>query len=146
MQDPDRAAEREAVADRLEKAGRHTVFIVIPLAVIAAVDLATGSLTGERRIDLVLLAAAAMSLWANVSIRRTARRIRSGESFERPGAARWISLVASSSVTLAFAVGVGYLIGGWVGAVVLPAFVIVVTAGSVAIGMRRRRRMRVERG
>ncbi len=144
MQDPDRAAEREALAGLLDKSARHMVIVVLFLAAIAAVDLATGSLLADKRLDLVLLGGTALGLWGAYSIRGTARRIRAGEPSERPSAARWAALVASYAASLAFAAAVGYLIGGWVVAVVLVSVVIVLTAFTFVIGTRRGRRMRAE--
>jgi hypothetical protein len=43
--------------------------------------------------------------------------------------------------TLALIASFGYLIGGWVPAVVLPSATIVLMAGSAAIGIRRGRRI-----
>jgi hypothetical protein len=138
--DPDRAAEREATANRLDKAARHIVIGVIPLAVIAVVDLASGSLMDDKRLDLVVLAGMATGLWGAFSTRKMARRIRSGEPAERPSTARLVAAIASTFLSLAFPAVVGYLVGGWVAAVVLLSFMIVLTACSIAIGLRRRRR------
>ena len=140
MVDPDRTAEREAVAARMDKAARLAAICVIPLALIAAVDLASGSLLDDKRIDLVLLAATAMALWGLFSIGGVTRRIRSGEPAERLSTAGWIAVVASCFLTLAFTAGVGFLLGGRLLAVVLVSFVIVLTGWSVARGKRRRRR------
>jgi hypothetical protein len=53
--------------------------------------------------------------------------------------------LASFAATLALTAGLGYLVGGWVLAVVLPSATIVVMAGSAAIGIGRERRVARER-
>src|SRR5437764_2011728 len=109
------------LAAKLARYSRHAVLGVIPLAVIAAIDLITGSLTADRRIDYALLAATAMGLWSALAQRRLARRFRSGAFPQRPTPLLVVKAVASVVVSLAVSVGMGYLIGGWAFAVELPA-------------------------
>jgi hypothetical protein len=134
-------SERTKVADRLDRSARHLLLAIIPTALIPAVDLPTGWLTGDRRIDIALLAAVAMALWRAYSLRRLARRLRSGEVARRPTRRRWVLSLASMAPPLALSAGIGYLIGGWVPALVVPSATIVLMAGSAAIGIRRRRRI-----
>jgi peptidoglycan/LPS O-acetylase OafA/YrhL len=137
-------ASRNKFAERLNRYSRHAVLGVIPLALIAVIDLLTGSLTADRRIDYALLAAAAMGLWSAFAQRRLARRFRSGTFPQRATPMLVVKAVASVLLALALGVGMGYLIGGWVLAVVLPAAATVLIAFAVFWG-RRQRRGRTER-
>jgi hypothetical protein len=57
----------------------------------------------------------------------------------------WARAVASIVASFGFCVFVGYLIGGWVGAVVLSSAMFALTSVSIGIGLRRRRRIQSER-
>jgi hypothetical protein len=72
-------AERIKLADRFDRYSRHVLLVIVPIAVIAALDLATGWLTGDRLIDVALLGAVALALWGAYSLRRLARRFRAEE-------------------------------------------------------------------
>jgi hypothetical protein len=133
--------ERTKFADRLERDARYLMLALIPIALIAIVDLSTGSLLDDRRIDIALLAGTAMAVWGAHSHRRMAERLRSGGFAERPTRRQWVLQLASVAVLLGLCAGMGYLIGGWVPAVLLPAATIILTAGSAAVGIRRRRRI-----
>ena len=133
--------DRREFADRLDRSTRYLVLAIIPIALIAVVDLTTGWLIDERRMDIALLAAVAMVLWGAYSFRRLAGRLRAGDFGRRPTRRKWVIELVETAVLLAVCAAIGYLIGGWVPAVVLPAAVIVVTAGSTAVGIRRRRRI-----
>jgi hypothetical protein len=133
--------ERSKFADRLDRSVRHLVLALIPIALIAVVDLSTGSLIDDRRIDIALLAATAMGLWGAYSLGRIAGRFRAGNVGWRNTRRQWVLQLASVAVLLGLCAGMGYLIGGWVPAVLLPAVTIVLTAGSAAVGIRRRRRI-----
>jgi hypothetical protein len=106
---------------------------------IATIDVLTGSLTANRRIDYALLAAAAMGLSSAFWQRRFARRFRSGAFAQRATAMLVVKAVASVLVSLAVSVGMGYLIVGWVFAVVLPASATVLIAFAFIWGRRQRR-------
>lgn len=140
MQDPS-PAERTQVAERFDRYARHVLLAIIPIALIAAVDLPTGWLIDDRRIDIALLAAVAMALWGAYSLRRLGSRLRTGEFARRPTRRSWVLSLTSMAATLALTAVIGYLIGGWVAAVVLPSATIVLMAVSAAIGIRRRRRI-----
>lgn len=140
MQDPS-PAERTQVAERFDRYARHVLLAIIPIALIAAVDLPTGWLIDDRRIDIALLAAVAMALWGAYSLRRLGSRLRAGEPARRPTRRSWVLSLTSMAATLALTAVIGYLIGGWVAAVVLPSATIVLMAVSAAIGIRRRRRI-----
>jgi len=118
---------------------------VVPLALIAVVDLATGALTGDRRVDIGLLAAAALAGTSVISQRRLARRLRANDFPRRATTAQWVRAAASILVGLAFSAGVGYLIGGWIVAILLPAVTVLLTGFGVVRGLRKRRRLREER-
>ena len=139
--DPERRPDRELAADKLEKYGRRAILALVPLAVVAVVDFATGSLGGDRRGDVALLIVVALGLWAAYNTRRLARRFRSGALPERAKPAAWTRAAASVLVSLAFCVGVGYLLGGWTGAVLLSAVTTVLIGTAMGVGLRRRRRM-----
>jgi hypothetical protein len=106
-------ANRDKLAKKLNRYSRHAVLGVIPIALIAIIDLFTGSLTADRRIDYALLAAAPMGLWSAFWQRRFARRFRSGAFPERATPMLVVKAVASMGVSIAASVGMGYLIGGW---------------------------------
>lgn len=143
MTDADRIRERERenVANRLEKMVRHTPVLLAPFALVAVVDLVTGSVTGDSRIDVALLVAAALGLWGAYSTRQLARRLRSGNLPERATPTAWIRAAASMLVSLAVCAGVGYLLGGWTGAVLLSAVTIALIGVALGVGIRRRRRI-----
>jgi hypothetical protein len=132
-------ANRDKLAEKFNRYSRHAVLGVIPIALIAIVDLFTGSLTADRRIDYALLAAAAMGLWSAYSQRRLARRFRSGAFPQRATPMLVVKAVASTLLSLAVSAGMGYLIGGWVFAVVLPVAAIVLIAIAFIWGKRQRR-------
>src|SRR5438309_400236 len=94
--------EREKLAHRFDRYARRSVVALLPIGVIALVDLATGSLLDGRRLDIGLLAAAALGLSGTVSLRRIARRIRSGELARRSTPALWRQTVISIVASLGF--------------------------------------------
>lgn len=116
-----------------------------PLALIGLLDLATGWLVSDRRFDAALLALCVMAGLSVVSQRRLARRLRAGELQGRATRLQWARAVLSTLLGLTFSAGVGYLIGGTVVAILLPAVTIVLVAYSVARGLRKRRRVQAER-
>lgn len=72
-------AERAKVADRLDTMGRWMPVVMIPIALVALLDLATGWGANDRVIDLVLLGVVAFVIVDSFWLRRLARRMRSGE-------------------------------------------------------------------
>jgi hypothetical protein len=133
-------AERARIADRLERSTRHLGWGLAPLTLFAVVDLLTGWFTDDRRLDPLLLIAAAMGFWGLYSVRRLARRIRAGEP--KPPTRRSLLLaLAALAATLTLTTGMGYLVGGSVGAVVLPSATIALLMVSFAIGILRRQRI-----
>jgi hypothetical protein len=137
--DPVRTLEQEKLADRFDRYARHAVLGAIPIALIAVFDLATGSLTGDSRIDIALLGAAAMSFWSAFSLSRLGRRFRRGALPQRTGWMFWARSVAPIAASLGFSAGLGYLIGGWTLAVVLPSVTTALMGVAVGLGLRRRR-------
>ena len=133
--------ERTKFAGRLERDAGYLMLALIAIALIAIVDLSTGSLLDDRRMDVALLALTAMAFWGAHSLRRIAERLRSGDLARRPTRRQWALDLASIATLLAVCAGVGYLVGGWVAAVALPTATIVLTAAAAAVGLRRRRRM-----
>lgn len=132
-----------------ERYGRRTWLWTLPLLLIAAADLATGYLGGDRRIDVVLLAASAMSFYSSFSLRRLARRFGQPERQTPATPWAWMRGILSILVMLAAGTGLGYLIGGLVVAVVLPTATAAVMLFSTGPGLqlrRRRRRDELERG
>jgi len=134
-------AERDKLAHRFDRYARHSAVALLPIAVIALVDLATSSLLDDWRLDIGLLAAAALGLSGTVSLRRLARRLRSGEVPHRSTPALWVRAVTSTVASLDVSGGVGYLVGGTVLAIALPLATILLVGVSVGLGLRRRRRM-----
>ncbi len=131
--------KREQAARWFATLSRFAALFAAALVTIAAVDLATGSITGDRHLDYVLLALGAMSLWTAFTVRRSARTIRAADRPPQPKPRMLADLIASMTVSLAFVAGVGYVIGGWAGAAVLTLVAVVLAAASVARGLRRRR-------
>jgi hypothetical protein len=134
-------AELTKAADRFERSSRHLLLALIPIALLAAVDLATGWLTGDRRIAIALLVATAMAVWGAYSLRWLARRFRTGDVARPPTRQSSLFLFASIAASLALSAGFGYLIGGWVLAVLIPSATIVVIAASGVYGIRCGRRL-----
>jgi hypothetical protein len=137
--------DREQLAARFERYARLSAVGVLPIAVIAVVDLVTGSLTANRRIDVALLAAAAMGLLSAMSTRRLARRFRLNDVPQRPSRSLWLRSLASLALSIAFTGGVGYLLGGWGAAIALAAVTFALIGGATLVGLRRRRRLRIAR-
>jgi hypothetical protein len=129
------------MADRFDRYTRRIVLAMIPIALIAVVDLPTGWLLDDRRLDIALVAALGMGLWGVYSLRRFATRLRADDLPARPTRRRWVGSFASLAASLALSAGLGYLIGGWLPAVLLPSATLILMAGSVAVGLRRRRRI-----
>jgi hypothetical protein len=77
--DPNKTLEREKAAIQFDKAARVSAFGVIFCATIAVIDLATGSLTNDRRLDAALLAIAVLSLSGVFQLRRLAKTFRSDD-------------------------------------------------------------------
>ncbi len=138
MSEPGRTTDRDELARRFEKYARHSALGVIPIAVLAAVDLWTGWLTGEWRVDVALLAASGMAPWSAFSFRMLARRFRAGELAHKPAPARWVGYIVSLFGVLGVSAGIGYLVGGWIVGLLLPSLTVVLIAASAAVGIRRR--------
>jgi hypothetical protein len=85
MTGPVRTLDHERLADVFDRSARRSAVCAIPLALVALVDLATGALTGDSRLDVALLAAAAIALAAAFSLRRHSRRFRGGQPWNRGG-------------------------------------------------------------
>jgi hypothetical protein len=140
---PDRlqAAEREKLARRFDKSARLAAIGLTPTLLVAVVDLATGALIDDRRLDLVLLASAGLGLSGAVSLRGFARRVRNDALPRESSPGLWartaISILASVGVSSA----IGYLVGGTVLAVAVPLALLLLSGVPVAIGLRRHRRM-----
>jgi hypothetical protein len=133
----DDPASRQEAADRLEYAARYMALGVVFFALLVVIDFATAYLVDDRRIDAGLLIACGLGLSAALGLRGVARRLRQGPL--RPGMSvgRWVWFAASSAMTLAVMVVLGYLVGGrWV-AIGLPAAVLA-TTGVVLLVARRR--------
>jgi peptidoglycan/LPS O-acetylase OafA/YrhL len=127
---------REA-GDRLEASARLTALAVVLLAALAVIDLATGSLVDEPRMDVGLLIACGLGLWGALGLLRIARRLRQGPMPPGMSAGQWVWFVGSSAVGLAVMIVVGYLFGGWWVAFGFPAAVLVTTAVVVLAARRR---------
>lgn len=123
----------------MERYGRHIWLGIIPLALIAAVDLATGALTGDRRIDVALLAAAAMSVYSLVSQRRLARRLRDPDWPPRATPWMWVRGTASIAFSLAFCAGIGYLVGGVVAATLFVSGLVLLFLVIMVLARRKQR-------
>jgi hypothetical protein len=139
--------DREQIAARFDRYARLSAIGVLPIGLIAAIDLVTGSLIANRRMDIALLAAAGMGFCSAISTRRLARRFRRNDFPQRPTPSAWLRSLASLGLSIALTGGIGYLLGGWLVSVVLTAVTFVLVASSVAVGLRRRRRrLRAARG
>jgi hypothetical protein len=114
--------ELTKVADRFERSSRHLLLALIPTA-------------------LPLLVATAMAVWGAYSLRWLARRFRTGDVARPPTRQSSLFMFASIAVSLALIAGFGYLIGGWVPAVLIPSATIVLIAASFVFGLRRGRRL-----
>ena len=79
-------------------------------------------------------------------MRRLSGRIRADDLRGRPGPLRLAGLFVSAIVSLAVSVSVGYLIGGWVFAGLLPLATIALMAILIARERRKRRLQEREPG
>ena len=137
------AARREKLSSQLERFARLLAVALLPTAVIALVDLATGFLLDDRLLDIGLLAAAAAGLWEAVWLRRFARGLRSGDLPRRSAPVRWGRNVTGIVALLAVNAGIGYLLGGKVGGIALPLGTMLLVGVSAVIGRRMRRGLRM---
>jgi peptidoglycan/LPS O-acetylase OafA/YrhL len=126
--------------EQLERRVRHFALLLVPVVVAALVDLASGQPIDDRRIDAALLVAAAAGAYSVFALHRAVGRIRAGRVGEQPTPMIWMKLAASALLGLALIAGFGYLLGGWIPAVVMPAFAAITTAASVGGGLVLRRR------
>jgi hypothetical protein len=123
---------RRGRAARLERWSRHAIFGVVPISLLGASDLATGWLGNGWRLDTGLLGVCALMSWSAISTRRM-RRVP-----QRLPSVRAVAV--SGVISIAAAVGIGYLVGGWIVAIVLPAAAYgVAVALGFAIWWRQRR-------
>jgi hypothetical protein len=126
--------------ERLERRLRHWGLLLVPIVVVALVDLALGQPIDDSRIDVALLVAAAAGVYSVYSLHRAVGRIRGGRGGEQPTTITWIKLAASLLIGLACVAGFGYLLGGWTTAIVMATFVAISTAASLVVGLMLRRR------
>ena len=138
----DTACSEERVAALLVKNERLSLVMSVAMACLAVADLVTGSLVDNWRIDVALLASAAMVISGVYSRRRMAARLRHGEMRGPMTLRIWIREVGSVAMLVVFIGAVGYLLGGSLVAIALPAAALAMVAVAVAIGFRRRRRRR----
>jgi hypothetical protein len=144
---PTSISQEKAVAqlEKLSRLAPLVVVLLIPIAIVAVVDLVTGTPIEDRRLDIAMLVACAMGVQSIFVFRRLARRIREGNVSQLTGTRVVPRSVLSFAVSLAAVAGVGYLLGGWVVAITLPAVTIASGGVSVAVGYRRRRRVNADR-
>jgi hypothetical protein len=135
--EPNHTLEREKAARRADRTVRHGALGFIVIAAIAVIDLANGFLGESRRIDAALLALAAVFLGGALQVRLAARQFGSKDFPPQPTPARLTAIVLLGLASLVLSAAVGYLIGGWFPAVLLPTMV-VLTAGLVGLAMLRR--------
>jgi hypothetical protein len=135
-------AGEERVAALLVKNERLSLGLGIFLVAVAVADLFTGSLIDNKRIDVALLALAAMIVSGVFSRRRLAARFRRGEMRGPATPRTYIRFGLKEAMSLVFVGAVGYLLGGWIVAIILPALALATGAVAVGIGLRRRRRRR----
>lgn len=121
----------------MEDAARITALGVALLAVIAVIDLATGSLVDDKRMDAGLLLACGLGLSGALGARRVARRFREGPLPPGMSVGQWLWFAASSAMTVAVTGVVGYLIGGWWIATGIPAAVLATISVVVLVTRRR---------
>jgi hypothetical protein len=131
--------ERLKAAEQIERSTRFMLFGIAGIAFVAVIDLPTAWLTGDRRIDVALLASAAMALWGVYSMRRLAGRLRANQPPPRPSGINRVFSVAGMAAALALSAAIGYLLGGWIVAVLLPAASIIFMAAAAAVALGRRR-------
>jgi hypothetical protein len=132
-------AQRAENADKLEQSIRFVPVAVILGMVLVGVDLVTGAIFDDWRIDLLVLACCALGLWVFLSLRQIAGWVRTNQVPPRPGPGTWVSWTAGSALSVSITAGLGYLIGGLWLAVLLPAAEIVFIAILTARSVRRRR-------
>ena len=132
--------ERINIANRIE---RHTRYLVVAMGltvVIASVDLITGWLTADRRFDIAILVAGAMGVGGIASLRQLAQQMREGLP-PRPTKRSLMLSVSSVAAALVLTGVIGYLIGGWALAMILPSVTTLLVAASAAFGLWRARRV-----
>jgi hypothetical protein len=136
------AAARLTALEKMERRVRRLWVLLIPLVVVAAIDLVTGEPIRDRRVDLAALTGAALQAWGHVAVTRVLRRKRSGIAEQRPSRVAYARGAASSVLSLAVSSGVGYVLFGWVGAVAILVATLVAGGLSVAAAfwIRARRR------
>ena len=142
MSSPDPGLERRKISARIEKHRRLSLLGAIPTACTAIADLATGWLGHEWRLDLALLLIAAMIVWSALSSRRLTRRLIAGPAPVEVTPMRVMRALLPFATVLAITAGLGYLLGGTLGAILFPSWTLstTVVVVAVAVGIRRRRR------
>jgi hypothetical protein len=134
--------DRQDQIRRFELEARRWVLLTlagaIPLAASAVVDLITGALIDDRRIDIALLVAVGLGIWGSLSFYALANRMKRSELPERMSPLTLAWLVFSLIVIALATAGVGYLIAGWIGVGVFLGGLVVFTAVIAAYGARQR--------
>jgi hypothetical protein len=139
--DPERAKQQTKLARAL-RLSRLAALLFVPVAVIAIVDLATGSPIASRRMDAALLAITAMAFYSVLGTRQTSWRFARGEPPQRATRMFWAKWTGSIIGVFGFTAGVGYLVGGWIAAALLPAITVILTGLTGGLAFRHGRRKR----
>jgi hypothetical protein len=138
-------AKRQLAADKIERQLKWQLPMSLLLGsiviAVGASDFISRWLNVSRRLDAVLIIGGLSALYSPIRMRRTARRLRAIET-QPATKTRAAKAVGSLLASFAMIFIVGYLLGGWLIAVLLTGPVLVLTAALMLrawMQIRRRR-------
>jgi hypothetical protein len=123
----------------LNRSTRSLRVSFVAIVVVLVIDLTTGWPVGDWRFQALLLVAAGADLFALFTVPQLAGRARTGAPDSSGKALPTVAGISSLIGALALMVGVGYLLGGRLGAVLAPVGLVCVLAYAMAKSRRARR-------
>lgn len=135
---------RVEAAAKLERIAWVGTLVAGWIALVGVIELVTGSLMDDRRFALAMLGCAALGAVGSFSTRRLASRLRRDERIVEASRGRIAGSVAAVAAALAVGAALGYLVGGWMLAVVIPTLTVMLVGTGIVLGVRRRKADRAQ--
>ena len=136
--------ERDELANKLERSNRVVIAGLIIWMAIVVVDVFTGWMFDNRRVDLALLAACVAVVATLMLLRRVGKKLRLDAAPRRPDTRTSVATIATLGLSVATTVLIGYLFGGWTLAIVLTTLEIVLMGVSWAHAVRQKRHQKLQ--